>query len=107
MSENTTTEFTFTVDVASALNTYNSLNRKNGVRPVAVIAFLSATTDDERQDAVDEHGAGIVRRGLREAAVYFAAHDDADNAEVFWALRDDIDIDGFVAPLDADVAVAA
>lgn len=108
MSKNTATvEFSFVIDTKSALDAYNALNRNTGIRPMAVLAFLEATTDTERQDAVDEHGAGIVRRGLREAAVFFAAHDDADAAEVFWALRDDVDIDGYVAAMDDDAADVA
>lgn len=106
MSENTTTvvNTTFDADVEAARLAYSVLNRKKGLRPAAVIAFLTATDADAMEDAIAEHGAGLVRRGLREAAVFFESHDMQETADVFWALRDDIDLDGEVFRPEADAA---
>lgn len=87
---------TFNTDLAAARKAYSTLKRVKGQRQAAVRAFLDANDHQGREDAVEEHGAGFVRRGLREAAIYFEAHDNQDVADVFWALRDDIDLDGDV-----------
>lgn len=89
----TTTEFVLT----AARDAYSTLRRGTGQRPLAVTAFLEATTDDERDMAIEAWGAGFVRRGLREAAIFFDGKDDSETANVFWALRDSIDDDGFLA----------
>lgn len=81
---------TFNNDITSALEVLNTLNLK-GERPQAVRAFLEAKTDNEREDAVSEWGAGMVRRGLRQIAQRFDRKQDEETADVFWALRDDID----------------
>lgn len=84
------TNNTFTNDLSVARKALEPLNLK-GVRPAAVKAFLDAKTDDDREDAVSEHGAGMVRRGLRQLAQRFDRKGDEETADVFWALRDDID----------------
>lgn len=89
--------------LSAAVDAYSSLRRIKGQRPLAVKAFLDATTDDERDAAIESWGAGFVRRGLREAAVFFQGHDDEETANVFWSLRDMIEEDGF---LDGDAVVA-
>jgi hypothetical protein len=81
---------TFNNDLTVARKAMESLNLK-GLRPQAVRAFLEATTDDQREDAVAEWGAGMVRRGLRQIAQRFDRKQDEETADVFWALRDDID----------------
>lgn len=87
----------------AARDAFASLKRGKGQRPQAVKAFLDADTDDQRDDAVEEWGAGFVRRGLREAAVFYARKGDEEIANAFWLLRDSIDDDGFDSFDDADV----
>lgn len=99
MAATTTTAFLLT----AAREGYGSLKRVSGQRPLAVRAFLDATTDEQRDEAIEAWGAGFVRRGLREAAVFFEGHDDQETANAFWALRDSVDEDGFL-DMDADVA---
>lgn len=89
MSKNTTTNG-FTADITTARLTLEGLNLK-GERPAAVLAFLQAETDDERLAVVESRGAGMIRRGLRQIANRFERKGDQDLADVFWALRDDID----------------
>lgn len=96
--------------LSAATDAYSALRRVKGQRPLAVKAFLDATTDEERDLAIESWGAGFVRRGLREAAVFFMTHDDEETANVFWSLRDMIDEDGFladVAEVEDDSLVAA
>jgi hypothetical protein len=92
MNTITTTEFV----LSAARAAYGSLKRVKGQRPLAVLDFLNADTDEARDTVVTEWGAGFVRRGLREAAVYFENKDDAEVANAFWMLRDSIDEDGFL-----------
>lgn len=99
MSNNTTTEFVLNAARAG----YGSLKRVKGQRPQAVLAFLNAESDDQRDDAIEAHGAGFTRRGLHEAAVFFARKGDQETANAFEVLRDSIDDDGFT---DFDVEVA-
>lgn len=99
MSNTTTTEFIFTAASAA----YGSLKRGKGQRPQAVNAFLGATTNDERDEAIEAWGAGFVRRGLHEASVMFARKDDLETANVFESLRDAVTDDGFI---DFDTEVA-
>jgi hypothetical protein len=87
MAANTTTQFV----LSAAADAYSTLNRAKGQRPAAVTAFLA-----DPETAVDEFGAGFVRRGLREAAVFFEGHDDQETANAFWTLRDSVDNDGLV-----------
>lgn len=87
---------TFTADLSAAVVAYATLKRDKGARPAAVRAFLEADSHEARELAVESHGAGFTRRGLREAAIMFEAKGDQQNADVFWALRDDIDLDGEV-----------
>ncbi len=91
MSKNiTTTTNGFESDLLVARMAVSALNLK-GQRPAAVAEFLTATTDDERQAVVEHRGAGLVRRGLRQFARRFDRKGDTETADVFWALRDDID----------------
>jgi hypothetical protein len=106
MAANTNTNLTFDADLARAREAYNTLKRVKGQRQAAVRAFLDATTHEGREDAVQEHGAGFTRRGLREAAVFFEGHGNQDVADVFWALRDDIDMDGEVFHVESVSDVA-
>jgi hypothetical protein len=92
MSNTTTTAFLFT----AATDAYASLKRGKGQRPQAVVAFLSATTDDQRDEAIESWGAGFVRRGLHEASVMFTRKGDLETANVFESLRDAITDDGFI-----------
>lgn len=96
MAANTNTTFTFDADLARAREAYSTLKRVKGQRQAAVRAFLDAVDHAGRELAVEEWGAGFVRRGLREAAIFFDGHNDSETADVFWALRDDIDMDGEV-----------
>lgn len=95
MSKNTTTAPVVVATEEALLDAaraaYALLKRVRGLRPQAALAFLGATTATERQDAVDEWGAGFVRRALREAAVAFERKDDEETANAFWLLRDSID----------------
>jgi hypothetical protein len=103
MSKNITTTATTTeFAVTAARAAYSTLKRVKGQRPQAVKAFLDADTNDQRDEAIEAWGAGFVRRGLREAAVFLAAHDDEEAANAFWTLRDSIDEDEF---LDFDTEV--
>lgn len=95
---------TFTADLSTALEVFNTLNLK-GVRPQAVRAFLEAKSDEQREDAVAEFGAGMTRRGLRQIAQRFERKGAQETADVFWALRDDIDEEtGEVFRVEADAA---
>jgi hypothetical protein len=96
----TTTEFV----LSAARAAYGSLKRVKGQRPLAVLDFLNADSDEARDNVVAEWGAGFVRRGLREAAVYFDGKDDAEVANAFWTLRDSIDEDGFLNADESEVA---
>lgn len=89
---------TFTQDLTIAREVFPTLHLK-GERPMAVKEFLDAQTDDDRQNVVDGLGAGLIRRGLRQIAQRMDKVDH-DKADVFWALRDDIDPDGEVFHLD-------
>lgn len=100
MSNNiNTTEFL----VTAARDAFSTLKRTKGQRPLAVLAFLEANTDDERDLAIESWGAGFVRRGLREAAVFFVNKDDEETANVFWTLRDSVTDEGFLNGDDGDV----
>lgn len=107
MSNNTTTVNThFEADCAKALEIYSTLRRGKGRRPVAVIAFLTEQSHEDREAVVEVHGAGFVRRGLREAAVYLERKDRQDDADLFWLLRDDISLeDGTVFTPDPEAEV--
>lgn len=83
----------FQADIDLALATLVSLNLK-GERPTAAMAFLSATTDDEREAATDEFSPGFIRRGLRQLAIRCEKDGNQAAADAFWALRDDIDPEG-------------
>lgn len=99
MSNTTTTQFL--LDAARAA--YGSLKRGKGMRPQAVLAFLNAETNDQRDDAIEAWGAGFVRRGLHEASVYFTRKGDQETANVFEALRDSVDEDEFLDMDDSEV----
>lgn len=82
--------------IGSALAVFNTLKRAKGDRPAAARAFLEAATDADREEALAEFGSGLVRRGLREAAIFFANKGDAEFAGLFYAVRDSITLDGDV-----------
>ncbi len=87
----TTNEITFITTAARvALEGHST----KGLRSAAAAAFINAQTDDEREDAVEEYGAGRIRRGLRQLAKAFRK--DEEVAFVFLYLRDLINMDGTV-----------
>lgn len=112
MSNNTTTvtvdNSMFEADVARALEIYAGLRRGKGQRPQAVLSFLQVQSHEDREAVVEVWGAGFVRRGLREAAVYLERHDRQDEADLFWLLREDIDLEtGEVFSADPEAEVTA
>lgn len=102
MSNNTNTIDGFTADLNIARKVMER-NPQSSKRVVLVKGFLSKTTDEARQEFVDEHAAGEVRRELRQMAIRCERAGNQDEADAFWALRDDIDEDGDVFRLDADL----
>lgn len=88
MASNTINQFQQDLNIAA--ETMAALNLK-GVRPQAVVAFVTATSDEERLTVVESHGAGLIRRGLRQVARRMERKGNQDVADTFWALRDDID----------------
>lgn len=98
---------TFAQDLTAAREAFSTLRRTKGVRPAAVKAFLDATDHEGRMAAVEEHTAGMTRRGFKEAARFFENHGDQTTADVFWALRDDIDLEGDVFQVEVAVKTAA
>lgn len=100
MAENTTTVDRFHLDLDMAALAVAGLHLK-GARPSAVAEFVNAKSDEEREAVVERHGAGMIRRGLRQFARRFEGKGDQEGADIFWALRDDIDEDGEVFHLDA------
>jgi hypothetical protein len=104
MAANTTTTAT-TADLVDAARTaYAATKRAKGQRPLAVQAFLAAESNEERDMAIEAWGAGFVRRGLREAAVFMK---DEEVANAFWTLRDAVTDDGFIDFDNEDAEVAA
>jgi hypothetical protein len=89
MAANTTTPF-----VLAAARAAMEGRSDKGQRPEAALAFLNADSHAAREVAVAEFGAGFVRRGLREQAVFNGGEPEVANA--FWLLRDSIDHDGTV-----------
>lgn len=81
---------TFKSDVKTARTAVEGLNLK-GTRPAAVLAFLVAQGNSNSIVVPDDLSAGTVRRGLRQLARRFDHAGDADMADVFWALRDDVE----------------
>jgi hypothetical protein len=107
---NTNTNTTAFLLIA-AREAYSTLRRDKGARATAVLAFLNAESDEQRDEAIwDQGGEGYLRRGFREAAIMFEAKGDQETANVFWDLRDMITENGFdseVVEVDDDVLVAA
>lgn len=84
----------------AARDAFSGLRRsEKSDRTAAVHAFLEAVTDEDREVVVEQYGAWLVRKGLRVAAL---STKDEEVANVFWALRDSVDPDGFVFPADED-----
>jgi hypothetical protein len=81
---------TFQADVAISTKALEALNLK-GTRPAAVRAFLAGQEGQSEVTPVDGLSAGTVRRGLRQLARRFDHQGDVETAEVFWALRDDVE----------------
>lgn len=103
----TTNINTFNTDLNTARETLASLNLK-GDRPKMVAELLAAETDDAREAVVEKFGAGHLRRGLRQLARRFEgkATPNQDLADVFWALRDDLDeSDDTIFRVELDEAV--
>jgi hypothetical protein len=104
MSNTTTTAVAstsngFEADLLAAREALAGL--KGGSKRVATVEqFLAAKTDDERQAVVDGLNAGEVRRELRQVAIRMERAGKQEAAEVFLALRDDIDEDGDVFRID-------
>lgn len=85
-----TTAFLFAAaqDAVSGLRRSEDSDRSNALR-----ALLNAQTADERDDVVAQWGVALVRKALRVAAL---STKDEEVANVFWALRDMVDEDGFL-----------
>lgn len=98
-------EITF---ITTAARTALDGRKAAGARSKAAAAFVAANTDAERQAVVDEHGAGKVRRGLRQLATK-AFRKDEEVGNLFFWLRDLIDeATGDVEVLDeSDVLLSA
>lgn len=98
----------FNIDIAIAREAMAALKRDKGARPAAARAFLNANSHEARLDAIEEWGAGFVRRGLFEAAKFHAGHGKQEWADALMALRTDITLDGDVFPFsDEEVEDAA
>ena len=84
---------TFTADLSAAAAYMEAATDLRGERPAMLREFLAAKTDDDRAMVVEVHGGGHLRRAMRQVALCCEgkAHNDPAMADVFWALRDDID----------------
>lgn len=82
----------FLADITTAREALVALKVK-GERADMVNALLTAESDDARDAVVEGYAAGELRRGLRHFALVFEAKADQETADIFWALRDDIDED--------------
>jgi hypothetical protein len=91
MNTNTNTN-AFLADITTAREALVALKVK-GERADMVNALLAADGDDARDAVVEGYAAGELRRGFRHFALVFEAKGEQDTADVFWALRDDIDED--------------
>lgn len=87
-----TTANLFDADITTAREALVALKVK-GDRADMVNALLAADGADARDSVVESYAAGELRRGLRHFALVFEGRDDQTTADVFWALRDDIDED--------------
>lgn len=106
MSKNTTTTAVatnqFEQDKATALAFIEKMGWKSERIATAKAMVDPALTDDERDDILFTYDAGYVRRAFRQIALFIekqspakvgVANEDEkqDLADVFWALRDDIE----------------
>jgi hypothetical protein len=93
---------TITTDLARAHAIMVETNPK-AERLLVVKEFTApTTTDQEREDLTFTYTAGVVRRGFRQMALRMEKAGRQDDADVFWALRDDIDpYDGWFTTVDA------
>jgi hypothetical protein len=100
MAVNTTTTLDFLLNAAR--DAFTGLRRGDGDRAQVLRDFLSAQTDDERDDVVALWGGEVLRRSLRVTAL--SLKKDEETANVFWTLRDMIDVedDTFNADLADD-----
>lgn len=93
MAENTTTvaRNQFDEDKARAFAYINEKGWKSERMLVTRAMVDPEVTDEERADYLFTYTPGWVRRGFRQAALILEKEGNEDLAEVFWALRDDID----------------
>lgn len=91
MNTNTNTN-AFLADLTAARDALVALKVK-GERADMALALLNADSDDARDAVVEGYAAGELRRAFRHFALVFEGRNDQDTADVFWALRDDIDED--------------
>jgi hypothetical protein len=103
MSVNTVNNLT--TDLARAHEIMVEVNPK-AERLLVVKEFTAPeTTDQEREDFTFTYTPGVVRRGFRQMALRMEKAGRTDDAEVFWALRDDIDpYDGWFTRVGEDAA---
>lgn len=79
--------------LSAAREAMSGLRRGNGDRSEALRQFLAAETNDQRDEVVDTFGSALVRKALLVAA---KSTKDEETANVFLALRDSVDEDGFL-----------
>jgi hypothetical protein len=79
----------FNSDLTVAREVFATLNLK-GERPQALLAYLNADNDADRQDVIDGIGAGMLRRAMRQIAKRLDNQDRTAEAAAFWSLRDDV-----------------
>jgi hypothetical protein len=89
---NTITTTQFDVDLTVAREALVALKVK-GERADMALALLNAGSADERDSVLEGYAAGELRRAFRHYALVFEGRGDQETADVFWALRDDIDED--------------
>ena len=88
---------TLATDLATANKVMIATAPKAERLQVVALMVNPNTTDEEREDFTVTYTPGYVRRGFRQMALRLEKAGNQDVADVFWALRDDIDIyDGTV-----------
>lgn len=84
----------FDADLARAREIFTEFGPFTGEHPLTAKAFVEADTHETRLGILLE-SPGRLRRGFREMAQRMEKVGRQDEAEVFWALRDDIEPAGF------------